>query len=85
MNNDRPLKRGDKVQLLPPDWNNNGRDTEVEKSGRAGFFVRNHVRMLWWNDRGKTWDSVKLDRIDDIRTRFSGPGDMRKERANGNL
>ena len=65
---DTPLKKfDDSVRLVAiPD-----EKTEIEHAGPAGFKLKNHMRMYPWHERGKTWISDKLDRIDSTREQFS--------------
>lgn len=64
---DHSLKRGDTVHLLSPE----DKDAEVRKVGSAGFSVFASLEAYWWTDRGKTWSSEKLDRMDATKHSFS--------------
>ena len=61
-----PLSRGDEVKLLAT-----GEVVEVEHAGAAGFTVKGWAATRYWNDRGLTWSSDKLDRQDEARERFA--------------
>jgi hypothetical protein len=61
MKKDFPLKRGDLVKILV-DADDDER--EVVRVGKAGFLIRNRYAVLLWGDRGKTWRSDKLDRLE---------------------
>lgn len=60
MNNIFPLHKGDVVCVVPDD----GDVCQVTKVGPAGFTVRGHATVYRWHNRGKTWTSVRLDRLD---------------------
>jgi hypothetical protein len=62
-----PLKKGAQVTLLDvPDKP----QLEVCRVGIAGFQAKGLGRTYWWQDRGKTWSSVDLDRIDSVKQQF---------------
>ena len=73
-----PLKAGDRVTLL-----HDQASREIARAGAAGFTVwtsdavvgmrgRNvGLTVYRWHDRGVTWQSDTLDRIDATKTQFS--------------
>jgi hypothetical protein len=65
---DTPLKRHDTSVILMA---NPSEVTEIEHAGPAGFKLKNHMRMYTWIERGKTWNSATLDRIDATKDQFS--------------
>ena len=63
-----PLKKGATVTLLdavPPG------PYEIIRIGAAGFQCRGCQTTHWWHDRGKTWTSDDLDRVDEAKRKFS--------------
>jgi len=46
-------------------------ESEISYVGAAGFRVRGEPATYWWYDRGETWSSLKLDRMDAARDRFN--------------
>lgn len=79
-----PLRRGDFVHLLKnkrkykfPDnrasvfQGEEYDECEITQAGVAGFRVSNDSTVYWWHDRGKTWSSLKLDRLDSTKDQFS--------------
>jgi hypothetical protein len=73
-----PLKAGDVVKLLP-----SGEQREIACAVAAGFKAwtadaivgmggrKVGMTVYRWHDRGVSWQSDKLDRIDSTRTQFS--------------
>lgn len=61
------LQRGDKVRLLSAPQ----REAEIEVAGAAGFKVKDRMAMFPWPERGQTWSSDQLDRIDAAKTQFN--------------
>lgn len=62
------LKEGSPVTLL-----DHGQKLActVNHAGVSGFTVTGFASMRLWGDRGKTWESAELDRIDATRNRFN--------------
>jgi hypothetical protein len=69
-----PLKYGAIVTLLhePPSPVTGKRPNhEIGYVGQAGFMPKGGGLIYWWHERGQTWASETLDRIDETKTRFS--------------
>ncbi len=53
-------------------------ECEISQVGAAGFRVTGGKATYWWHDRGKTWSSQALDRVDETRKRFSEVAKMER-------
>ena len=68
-----PLKAGDRVKLLHeyPDRPAARPDHAIGYAGGVGFTLKGGGPTYYWHDRGVTWSSETLDRIDATKLKFT--------------